>query len=314
MTTLTDRYVLTTLRAVPEDQRLDLGDELRSTITDMVDARVEAGASAAEAERAALTELGDPARLAARYTGARLQLLGPRFYLVWKRLLVQLLTVVPAAVAALVAVAAVLDGDTTVGEVVVDAGGAAVGTAMQLVLWTTAVFAVLDRVVTDAPEPWTVDDLPEAPSGDRGYSLGEAAASIAWYLVLAAALVLQQTRSWVEGTGGEDVAILDPALWSGWLPLLLVAIGLSIGLEVWKYRRGWTPGVLAGTVVTSVAFSAPVAWLASQDRLLNPEFVEAVDLSATGQDVVNLAVGVGAVAVAVWEVAEAVVRTRRLAR
>ena len=63
--TLTDRYVAATLRSIPVDKRDDIDRELRASITDAVDARVESGSDPAEAEERVLTELGDPARLAA---------------------------------------------------------------------------------------------------------------------------------------------------------------------------------------------------------------------------------------------------------
>ena len=42
-TTLTDRYVDAAMRTVPEKQRDDLGTELRASIDDQIDARVENG-------------------------------------------------------------------------------------------------------------------------------------------------------------------------------------------------------------------------------------------------------------------------------
>lgn len=307
-TTLTERYVQAMLREVPEGRRADLADELRSTIDDMIEGRVAAGEPADAAERATLTELGDPAALASRYTGARLHLIGPRFFLTWKRLTLQLLTWVPAVVATVVAAIRVLDHhESTVGQVIVDAGGAAITTAVQIAFWTTLVFAVLERVDADEPTPWTPDDLPEGV-GERDPSFVDTVGSIAWNLVVAAALVIQHFRSWVEGPDGDDVAILDPDLWSGWLPFLLLTIAAFVALEVWKYRRGWTAGVAAGTVVTSVALSAPVAWLAMEDRLINPTFVDMVDLGSAGQDRLALAIAMGAALVAVWESAEAVVK------
>ena len=58
--TLTDRYVAAAMRTVPESQRADLAAELRASIDDQIDARVDDGEAADAAERAVLTELGDP--------------------------------------------------------------------------------------------------------------------------------------------------------------------------------------------------------------------------------------------------------------
>ena len=98
-TTLTDRYVAAAMRTVPEKQRDDLGAELRASIDDQIDARVENGEPHGDAERAVLTELGDPDKLAAGYTDRPLYLIGPRYYLDWWRLLKLLLWIVPACAA-----------------------------------------------------------------------------------------------------------------------------------------------------------------------------------------------------------------------
>jgi hypothetical protein len=313
MSTLTDRYVHATLRALPENRRGDLGEELRGTITDMVDARVDAGQSPGVAERDAVLELGDPALLAARYSGARLHLIGPELFLVWKRLLIQLLMWVPALIAAITVGVDVLDGGKEVGEVIVSAGGAAVTTAIQIAFWLTLLFAILDRVGTGITMPcWTPDQLPDEPI-EREYPLSEAAAAIAFNVIIGGLLVLQHFRSWVTGPGGDDLPLLHPDLWGSWLPVLLALILVSIGLELWKHRSGWSLGAGATTVVTSVAFAVPIAWLATQERLLNPAFLDAVELGQTGRENLATAIAAGAVLVALWEIGEAVVKgvTRR---
>src|SRR5262245_64492392 len=101
-TTLTDRYVDATLRRVPARQRPDIERELRASIADAVDDRLEAGGDPAEAEEAVLTDLGDPARLAAGYADRPLHLIGPAFFLDYTRLLRALLVTVVPAVAAVV--------------------------------------------------------------------------------------------------------------------------------------------------------------------------------------------------------------------
>ena len=60
---LIDRYVGATLRTVPESQRSDIEAELRASIEDALEARMEAGVDADTAKRHVLTEMGDPDRL-----------------------------------------------------------------------------------------------------------------------------------------------------------------------------------------------------------------------------------------------------------
>src|SRR5690606_3729698 len=96
---LTDRYLHAFVRVVPEAQRRTIDAEVRERIADAIEARIGSGDDTEAAERAVLTELGDPERLAVDYLDRPLQLIGPRYYLTWWRLLKLLLAIVPASVA-----------------------------------------------------------------------------------------------------------------------------------------------------------------------------------------------------------------------
>lgn len=305
MTTLTDRYVHATLRAVPESRRADIGAELRASIEDMIEARTCAGEPVAEAERAVLTELGEPDRLASEYAGRSLHLIGPRYFLVWKKLTITLLTYVPLIVTMVVAVVKVLDG-SDLGDGIGAVISAAFTTTFQILFWTTLVFAIMDRVniEDDGLEGWTVDKLPDVP-GEGSASVGDAIASSAFIVLVIVAIVGQQFRSWVQGPGGDDVPVLDPSLWSGWLPFLLGALVLSLVAEAWKFRTGrWSWPIASLTIVASAAFALPVAWLADREELLSQEFRDAVDVGN-----METFIAIGALAVMVWEICEAIYRT-----
>ncbi|MFI5429352.1 permease prefix domain 1-containing protein [Aeromicrobium sp. UC242_57] len=306
MTTLTERYVYATLRSVPEARRGDIGAELRGSIEDMIDARRDAGETAEAAERAVLTELGEPGRLASEYTGSSLYLIGPRYFLVWKKLNLNLLAWVPATVAVIVAVIKTLE-DAALGDIIGGAISAAFTTGFQIAFWTTLVFAILERVdVEDGLQEWTVDELPELP-GARSVSLGDSVGSSAFIILMMVALVGQHFRSWVDGPDGGDVPVLDPDLWSGWLPFLLAALVLSLVAEVWKYRVGhWTWPIASLVIVAGAAFALPVAWLADRGELLSPQFRDAVDVGNF-----ETVVAWGAIAVLAWEIGEAIYMTWR---
>lgn len=305
-TTLTDRYVYATLRSVPESRRADIGPELRGSIADMIEARMADGESAGAAERAVLTELGEPDRLASEYAGTSLYLIGPKYFLIWKKLNISLLAWVPAIVGVVVAVIKTLDG-SDLGDGIGAVISAVFTTAFQIIFWTTLTFAIMERVdVEDGLEGWTVNKLPEVP-GRRSVSLGDAVGSSAFLILLLVALVGQNFRSWVPGSDGEDVPVLDPALWSGWLPFLLAALVLSLVAEAWKYRVGhWTWPIASLVIVASAAFALPVAWLADRGELLSPEFRAAVDVGNA-----ETFIAIGALGILVWEIVEAVLMTWR---
>ncbi|TDC85297.1 hypothetical protein E1193_03095 [Micromonospora sp. KC606] len=313
MISLTDRYLAATLRTVPAPRRAEIADELRASIADMIEGRTAAGQDTTAAEREVLTELGHPDRLAARYADRPLQLIGPTYYLVWWSLLRRLLTIIPALVGVAVGVL-----KATVEAQPHEAIGAGIATAfevgVQIVFWVTVSFAVLERTRTplDLPE-WSVDQLPDAPV-ERDVTLTDTCASIAFLLLTLAFLPWQHYRSWVSDADGDNLPILDPALWTSWLPVLAAVLVASIGLEIVKHRTGrWTWPLVGVNVVLNLAFALPVGYLLLTDRLLNPALVERFAwLREDGNMDMSTNVAVVVVAtISIWDITESVVKARR---
>ncbi|MEU5564041.1 permease prefix domain 1-containing protein [Micromonospora musae] len=312
MTSLTDRYLSATLRTVPAARREEIATELRGSIEDMIDGRRADGRDAEAAEREVLTELGNPAKLAARYADRRLQLIGPTYYLAWERLMKLLLSFVPALVALVVGLVEGTDGNG--GDAIGKAIGAALQTTVNIGFWVTLVFAVLERTNAqlDLPE-WTVDQLPEDHT-NRQITLVDLAASVGWLVLVIAYLPIQHFRSFVPDTAGENLPILDPALWSFWLPFLMVVLVASIGLEFAKYRVGhWTGPLVGVNAALNLAFVAPVIWLISTDRLFNPDFVNRWEWLSRPENLNNVAtfVIVGAVLIVGAGIIDSAIKARR---
>ncbi|TYB38568.1 hypothetical protein FXF50_09110 [Micromonospora sp. AP08] len=313
MSSLTDRYLAATLRAVPQQRRAELADELRASIEDMIEDRTAGGQDRGAAEREVLTELGNPEQLAARYTDRPLQLIGPRYFLVWWRVLRTLLTFIPAIVGVVTGVV-----KATVGGEPGAAVGAGVAsglqTAVQIAFWVTLCFAVLERTDTSLNLPeWTVDQLPEE-TRERRVTLVDSCASIVFLLVAVAFLPWQHFQPWLSGDGSR-LPMIDPALWSFWLPTLIVVLVATMGLEIAKYRAGrWTWPLVAVNAALNLAFAAPLVWLLLTDRLLNPALIERFAWLREGgaEDVAQIATVVTAVIV-VWDVIDSAVKARKAA-
>ena len=141
MTTLTDRYVWAAARTLPEAQRAEFGRELRERIGDVIDARVDRGAAPADAEHAALVELGDPLQLASSYIDRPLQLIGPKYFLTWWRLLKLLLVIVVPLAAAGVLLGQVI-AQAPVGSMIGVTIGTTISVAVHIAFWTTLAFAI----------------------------------------------------------------------------------------------------------------------------------------------------------------------------
>ncbi|WBB69738.1 permease prefix domain 1-containing protein [Micromonospora sp. WMMD812] len=312
MTSLTDRYLAATLRSVPAARREEIATELRGSIEDMIDGRRAEGRDTETAEREVLTELGNPAQLAARYADRRLQLIGPTYYLAWERLMKLLLSFIPALVGVIVGLVEATDGNA--GDAIGTGIGAALQTTVQIGFWVTLVFAVLERTNAslDLPE-WTVDQLPEDHTG-RQITLVDVAASVGWLVLVIAYLPIQHFHSFVPDRDGDNLPILDPALWSFWLPFLIAVLVATVGLELAKYRAGrWTWPLVGVNAALDLAFAVPVIWLVSTDRLLNPDLVNRWEWLAREENLNNVAtfVIVGTVLVVLWDIADSAVKAYR---
>jgi len=301
--TLTERYIQEVVRRIPADQRDDVADELRATIADTVEAR---GGEAAE--RAVITEMGDPIRLAAQYRDRPLALIGPDFYPAYIRLLKMLMTVVlPIVVVVVVAVDAF--DDNNIGHLIGTGIGAVLSVGAQMFAWLTVVFALLDRVkrhedVRKSVE-WTPDTLPPVRKPDKG---GPAAfAAIVWYAFLAGAIVWQHLaepwRPEFDGlTYDGGVEVLNPSLWSNWIwPILagLAAMAVLEGIRIGQ--RGWTMGLVIAYAVAEAVFALPLAALFYNQRILNPSFLSDINRDWTTPDAFYTVAAVIVIAISVTE-------------
>ena len=282
---LTDRYVTAVLTGVPEDQRAEVEARLRGAIGEAVETRVARGEAPADAERAALTEFGDPMRVSAGYSGRPLHLIGPALYPDYVRLLRLLLAIIVPIVGVAVGMATAVAGAAP-WDVVAAGFGAAFSVAVQVAFWVTLVFAIIERSGSKprVPSMWDLGDLPKVP--DRRISLGGTVGSIAGLGVLIWFLLWQPTYQESFDPGGPTIPILDPALSQYWIPFLVAVLLASIGLEIVKYLKGhWTLLLAAANTVLSLAFAIPAIWLLRTEQFFNPAFLSAITVDEVASTV-----------------------------
>jgi hypothetical protein len=309
--TLTDRYVWAAARQMPEAQRAEFGRELRERIGDEVDARLADGTAPVDAERAVLVELGDPDALAADYADRPMQLIGPRYFLAWKRLLTVLYAIVLPIAGAGLLLAQLLAGAEP-GDVVGSVVSTLLALVVHLAFWVTLVFAILERSPqAQAIAPWTPEQLRELPDAGRSGRLSDLIASLVFLTLFAVVIVWQQAVPFAFGAA-QAMPILNPELWSFWLPYFLVLIVLEMLFAIAIYARGWNWWLVAVNLVLNVAFTVPALWLFATGQLFNPEFLDVIGWpwgEASGATTtVFVLVFVG---VAIWDVIDGVIKTVR---
>lgn len=310
-TTLTDRYVWAALRSLPDTKRADIERELRASIEDAVEARVDSGAERDEAERHVLLELGDPIRLAAQYADRPLYVIGPNMYPDWLRLLKLLFAIVLPFVALGSGTVLALTG-AHIGEVIGDTVVTLLGTTMHLVFWTTFVFWIVERAGgTWRGMGWTLAQLPDIDDG-KHVSRSEAITGIAFSVVAAVALIWQQNFSYFS-VEGRPLPVLQEQNWSFWWPYLIAVLVLDALVLVAVYRRRrWTYGMVAVKAVTNLAFAVPALWLLLTDRAFTPAYIDRLDWGQADPHTTLTVIGVLTIGIiAVWDVVQNLIRARR---
>lgn len=300
--TPTERYIEATVRRLPPAAQDDVRRELDASIADAVDARIAQGEAPDAAERAALTELGDPAALASGFADRPLHLIGPRFYLSWVRLMKILLWTLPplAAVGGAIGHAVAGANGTTIFA---EALALALSVAVHTVFWTTLIFVVIERTGAEFPATWTLDQLPEMPEKDGGKT--DAIASLVFLALAAGAFFWDALRGFVR-VGDEWVPALGPELWPWWMAGLFALMTAEAVFVLVRARRGrWTVGFAIGRTVLAGLFVSWVATVTGRDLLLNPEVVALLAERDVGGDVLAIlaiVLGASVAAGAVWSI------------
>lgn len=311
--TLTDRYIAATVKSLPTSAQEDVRTELEASILDDVDARIEAGESPEQAERTVLTELGDPAVLAASYSNRPLHLIGPRFYLTWRRLLKLLLMIVPSCAFGGVALAQVL-ANASPGEVIGQALGVALASVVHVSFWVTLVFVVLERTGADTGLTWDVDQLPDWQ--DNGTGRSDLIASLIFLGLGIAAVLWDQLRGFIH-VAGEQVPILAPQLWPWWMIGLLGLLVFEAVFAVVLYRRGWSTGLAVVNTAVAVAFLSWAMTLLVRGDLFSAELAELALTNGVTQETlrtVAVVIGFSVVGITVWDIIDGWLKTRRTQR
>lgn len=311
-TTMTDRYVDAAMRTVPEAQRADLASELRASIDDQIEARVEQGEARDAAEYAVLTDLGDPDRLAAKYTDRPLWLVGPRYFLDWWRLLKLLLWIVIPLASLAVALAQLLSG-ADIGEIIAEVVVVAMNVALHVFFWVTLIFVILERSGQESMTAgrWTPDRLPEPRQ--RGAGLTDLVATLV-FLAAAAGAILWDRFVGVVHVDGEWMSFLAPGLWPWWIIALFVLMALEALLAISVYAKGrWDLGSATVNLFLNLTIAGGALLLLTQQQLVNPEFLAAL-ATQTGETVATVTatiLGFVIVAVAVWDTIDAYLKAAR---
>ncbi len=312
MSTLSDRYAWALGRSVPAARRAGVERQVHASIEQSIAEKVDAGCGAAEAEREAVSELGDPDRRAAELVGRPSYLIGPAYYFGWRRLLTILLSAVTPSVFGGLLLAQLLAGNDMIAATST-ALSVAFSVAVQLAFWITVTFAVIERVARTRPArlaAWDPDSLPLVP--ERRIGVGETVVGLLSYLLFIGLIIWQQNIWVVRTAGDQPTALLDPRLWSFWLPWFIGVATVELLFAVVSFGIGrWTMTLAWVNVLLNLLFAVPACWLLGSNQVIDPNFLELFAVPTGAVTTVSTLVQFAIVVVAVLDVVHGFVRARR---
>ncbi|GAA4513404.1 HAAS signaling domain-containing protein [Brevibacterium yomogidense] len=291
MRTLTERYVHTVVRRLPEGMRDDVAADVTAMIADMLEARTDTNTDAdthtgtdadpAVAEAAVLEELGSPESLAQEYARGPQHLIGPAVFPAYRWALTWVLPVVVAvALAVNGLVYALTAPEVHIGGLIGTSVGKAVPALLVAFATLTVLFAVYERVGT-APAPglrghrrWTVDQLAEpTPSGSTVRADG--VVSLVMLVLLALVPVVPTTLVYVGHLNGGETFV-NPQLGAGWLfGYWLILLLMAAGPLIHAVRGRTTRATRVWDIVTDLVMASFLTLALLSQPVLHPDLAAA---------------------------------------
>ena len=188
-------------------------------------------------------------------------------------------------------------------------------TGVHVALWTTLLFAVLERVPgvkLPLTGPWTPALLPEPPTRRARY--GELIAETVSLVLFTTLILLAPRVSPESDANGNPINVLSPWLWESGIVYVFIALvvaSLGISFANYYYARWNVPLSIAATLV-DLAPPLLLIWLSANDRVVNPAFVDAAGWSPSTIDWIHSGLIVLAIITVIHSAVEGVRRLRRL--
>lgn len=294
--TLIDRYIGEVKRRLPANEREDIGQELRSTLEDMLPVGY-----TEEEERELLMKFGNPAVLAGKYRSQPMYLIGPRYFDLYITLLKIIISIVFTVVLVILIITTIFSGigETSVlnviGNLIGKSFSAAFDVAFNVLFWVTLVFVIIewtDRASQTAGKrpfdwpgkSWTPDELKKIQETPKKKLIArsEPAFDLIWTVIWVS--VYFNTDHLVgiyeEGSGGIELVtpIFDQAVLLSYWPFVLLVILLQVVMDIWKWRqRRWDKKLALLNLVAQTLSVLVFILVFRNSEVFAPEFLSRLE-------------------------------------
>jgi len=146
---------------------------------------------------------------------------------------------------------------------------------------------------------------------------GDLIASLVFLLLVPVAFIWQHVASPVEREDGTAIPLVNPALWSFWVPYVIGMALIAAVFAIVLYRVGrWTWPLVAVNAVITAATTVPIVWLIATGSVVNPELldrfegVRSIAEGSTGA----IAAAAAVAGISLWAIIDSAVKAYRAGR
>jgi len=282
---LTDRYIYAVTRYLPLKMQADIEKELEGLISDMLEEKCGNRQPTENDIRNVLTELGTPEELALKYSGDEGKcLIGGTHYLMYKRILRIVLPIAAAGITFSSILASYLDWEaaSNLYEFPIKMLGQTIGNVMGGMIQAFAIITIIFAIMYHKNAPFKNGDiisgLPPIPKKDEQIKPFKPIIDI-MLSVFVTVLFLGFpiiAGAWLEGVGWIPV-FETPVIRSFWFPIVLWAIFVIAKNSVRLMEGAYTIRLAAITAVSNILIAISAWTVFTNDKIMNPEFVNRVD-------------------------------------
>lgn len=294
---LVERYLYDVTRRLPQKQRKDIEEELRTLIEDILEERKDNGKDDAENLEKVLEELGDPAKLAMKYWEGGEHLVGGDYFPLYCQILKIVLICVTAGMvlSTVVSFFVTAASEKADGVIRLVQDGfidlAAIPSALlQAFGAVTLVFFLLEKnqvklQKTDAV--WKIQSLPQIPGKKAVISRGDSICGIVFGVLLSVLFLCapEFMGAWIKNESGEMVAvsIFNLSIWNKIVPLFVISFLLGVAEDFVKLIVGYyNKTVMYVSIFCNLAGIIVTVYLFQAFEIFNKDFVNEIS-SLTGR-------------------------------
>ncbi|WP_208586876.1 HAAS signaling domain-containing protein [Gracilibacillus suaedae] len=277
-----DRYIYAVTQKLPQSQRKDIAEELRSLIEDMLEERVQGENVTVNDVEEVLMELGNPRQLAQKYKGTKNYLIGPELFDSYM-LVLKIVLISTAIAISITFIIKTIINPVTILDHFVELIVAFVTALPAAFGWTTFGFAIADHFGDikakdlEIGTEWKPSDLAPIPDEKRQIKYCEPIVSITFYTLLIIMFVFsnEYLGVWIFQDGFSDVVpFLNNETYTTSLLFLILIMGIGITKECLKLIYGkWTYKLVTYIAIVNVISTIAVLFMINGNAFWNPDFL-----------------------------------------